>query len=137
VLKTGGHDKVDRDRQQMLLCLEFDTLNVPRARAALEQRRQRQDHRNGDGNRRRQEHDWLHVGFCNDTATSTSSSILFARRAYAETGEQNVRGAHKLDHLISLEWTMALTGHTERMKMRGRANPRSTLGYFHLSGRWP
>ena len=28
---------------------------------------------------------------------------------------------------------MALTGHTERMKMRGRANPRSTLGYF-LSG---
>jgi hypothetical protein len=32
---------------------------------------------------------------------------------------------------------MALTGHTERMKMRGRANPRSTLGYFHMSERWP
>jgi hypothetical protein len=30
---------------------------------------------------------------------------------------------------------MALTGHTERMKMRGRANPRSTLGYFHMSQR--
>jgi hypothetical protein len=38
---------------------------------------------------------------------------------------------------FSHEWTMALTGHTERMKMRGRANPRSTLGYFHMSERWP
>jgi hypothetical protein len=28
---------------------------------------------------------------------------------------------------------MALTGHTERMKMRGRANPRSILGHFHMS----
>jgi hypothetical protein len=28
---------------------------------------------------------------------------------------------------------MALTGHTERMKMRDRANPRSILGYFHMS----
>jgi hypothetical protein len=39
--------------------------------------------------------------------------------------------------LFSLQWTMALTGHTERMKMRSGANGRSIFSYLHMSGRWP
>jgi hypothetical protein len=47
-----------------------------------------------------------------------------------DDGFCRVSGA--LDH-ASHKWMMALTGHTERMKMRSGANGRSIFSHLHMS----